>query len=81
MIAIQGQTKLKFHETPYKPIRAACHLSYAGRVKMMIIIQLGQGKKQVPVLKISKAKWARAMAQLVEHQPRKCKKSVIFATF
>jgi hypothetical protein len=38
-----------------------------------MVVQAGQGKKQDPVSKITRAKRARGVAQTVEDLPSKCK--------
>jgi hypothetical protein len=48
-----------------------CHSSYTGSINRSTVVPAGLDIKQDPIPKISKAKTAGNVAQVVEHLPRK----------
>jgi hypothetical protein len=71
-IVLPGQARQNIHEIPSQPIVGCTPLIQAttGSINRRII-QVDPEKKQDPISKITKAKRARGVAQVVEHLPSK----------
>jgi hypothetical protein len=72
-IEVPGQPRQIVHETPSQQkkkqgmVSHACYPNNTGSRNRRIMIQVGLGKVRDPISKITRAKWAGGVAQVVEH--------------